>query len=66
MWDYLIAMSVIPLLLLGWLLVQSLARRFAKAHPEFGPPPQEGGGCGGNCLCGSGGSCKREQTKTNK
>lgn len=57
MTDYLIAMLLIPVLLLGWLLVQSLTRRFARMHPEFGPHREEGTGCGGSCLCGTG-SCK--------
>ena len=43
MFDYLIAITIIPFLLLGWLVVQSIARRFAMRHPEFGPPREEGG-----------------------
>ncbi|MCG7884870.1 MAG: chemotaxis protein [Candidatus Thiodiazotropha taylori] len=57
--DYLIAMTIIPILLLGWLIVQSIARRFAKLHPEFAPPREEGAGCGKSCLC-SGNSCQRQ------
>lgn len=53
---YLAAMLLVPALLLGWLLVQELSRRFARAHPELGPFREEGGGCGGNCAC-RGGSC---------
>lgn len=60
MLDYLIAMTLIPLLLFGWLIVQALARNFAKAHPEFGPPREEGTGCGKSCLC-SDGQCKKRQ-----
>jgi hypothetical protein len=56
--DYLIAMTIIPILLLGWLVVQSIARRFAMRHPEFGPHREEGAGCHKSCLC-SGGSCQR-------
>jgi len=56
---YLAAMLLVPALLLGWLLVQELSRRFARAHPELGPFREEGGGCGGNCAC-RGGSCRRE------
>jgi hypothetical protein len=59
MLDYLIAMSIIPLLLLGWLVVQSITRRYAKSHPEFGPPREEGTGCGKSCQC-SGDRCQRE------
>ena len=54
--DYLVAMTVIPMMLLGWILVQHWARRFAARHPEFGPAREEGGGCGGGCSC-SGGQC---------
>ena len=56
--DYLIGMLVVPLLLLGWLTVQSLARIYAKAHPELGPCREEGGGCGASCRCN--GHCKVE------
>ncbi|MEJ2621314.1 MAG: chemotaxis protein [Candidatus Thiodiazotropha sp.] len=59
MFDYLIAMTVIPILLLGWLIVQSITRRFSKLHPEFGPHKEEGTGCGKSCLC-SGNSCQRQ------
>jgi hypothetical protein len=59
MLDYLIAMTIIPILLLGWLVVQSIARRFAQSHPEFGPPKEEGAGCGKSCMC-SGGSCQKQ------
>jgi hypothetical protein len=44
----LIAAMVLPLaLLLGWIHVQRMARRFAEQHPEFGPLRLVGGGCGG-------------------
>lgn len=54
---YLLAMSLILLLLLGWLAVQQLARLYARRHPEFGPAREEGGGCGSNCGC-HGGKCQ--------
>jgi hypothetical protein len=38
-------------LLMGWLVVQSLSRIFAKNHPEFGPAREEGQGCGNQCNC---------------
>jgi hypothetical protein len=57
--DYLIAMGIVPILLLGWLVVQSITRRFSKLHPEFGPHREEGTGCGKSCMC-SGGSCQRQ------
>lgn len=61
MWKYLIAMSVVPVLLIGWLLIQQLGRRYAKAHPELGDFKEEGAGCGKNCGC-RGGSCKNKAT----
>jgi hypothetical protein len=57
MWDYLIAMTVIPVLMAAWLFVQWVSRKFAEAHPEFGPPREEGGGCGKSCSCSGGSSC---------
>jgi hypothetical protein len=57
--DYLIAMTLIPLLLLGWLSVQSITRRFSKQHPELGPHKEEGTGCGTSCLCGAN-RCQRQ------
>ena len=53
----LLASGVILLVLLGWIGVQQLARRFARNHPEFGPYVEKRG-CGGNCSCSGGGSCK--------
>ena len=57
---YLIAITLVPLLLLGWLLVQAFARRYARSHPEFGPAREEGVGCGKSCLC-SGGHCEQRE-----
>lgn len=57
MWKYVIAMTMVPLLLIGWLLIQQLGRRSANAHPELGSYREEGGGCGKSCGC-QGGSCK--------
>jgi hypothetical protein len=58
MLDMLIAAGVILLVLLGWIRVQQGARDFAARHPEFGPPREEGGGCGSSCGC-TGGQCTR-------
>jgi hypothetical protein len=58
-YQYLVAVIAMPALLLAWLLVQQAARRFAAAHPEFGPAREEGGGCGSSCGCASNRSCKR-------
>jgi hypothetical protein len=55
---YLLAPAIILLLLLGWLGVQALARRYASRHPEFGAAREEGAGCGG-CGCRAG-ECRRD------
>ena len=47
----LIASVVIFFLLMGWLVVQSLSRLYAKKHPEMGPAKEEGQGCGTSCSC---------------
>jgi hypothetical protein len=58
--DFLLASGVILAVLIGWLYVQDLYRRFAARHPELGPFRAEGqGGCG-NCSC-SGGRCSRSR-----
>lgn len=61
--DYMVAIAVILLVLLGWIAVQHAARRFAARHPEFGPAREEGSGCGSGCGC-SGGSCARRNAGT--
>jgi hypothetical protein len=58
--QYLIAIIAFPALFVGWLFVQHVARRFAEAHPEFGPPREEGAGCGSSCGCSGKGSCKKK------
>ena len=62
MMKYIIAITVVPILLLGWLLVQHMGRRFAQKHPELGAFREEGGGCGKNCGC-SGNSCTNKNTR---
>ncbi|OOZ38245.1 chemotaxis protein [Solemya pervernicosa gill symbiont] len=57
--DYLIAMGATFTLMIGWLLVQFIAREFTRRHPEFGAFREEGGGCGKSCMCSKGGSCKK-------
>jgi len=59
MLNALLAGGIIFALLLGWIAVQNLARRFARTHPEWGPY-QEKAGCGGHCSCSKGGSCQRQ------
>ncbi len=49
MGNYITAMLIIPGLLFAWLVVQFLAREFARRHPEFGPAREDGEGCGGEC-----------------
>ena len=51
MTNYFIAIAGILLLLIGWLMTQSLSRRFAARHPEFGTYREEGQGCGDGCSC---------------
>lgn len=58
MWKYVVAMTLVPVLLIGWLLIQQLGRRSAKAHPELGAYREDAGGCGKSCGC-HGGSCKK-------
>jgi len=54
MLDYLLAIGLILLMLIGWVLVQQAARRFAARHPQFGPAKEEGSGCGASCSCSHG------------
>ncbi|MDD3519170.1 MAG: hypothetical protein PHQ14_12550 [Chromatiales bacterium] len=60
MTSYLTAIAIIFLLFLGWVVVQHLARTFARRHPEFGPAREEGGGCGKSCSCSRAGQCERK------
>ncbi len=48
---YVIAVAVIFAVFAGWVGVQHVARAFALRHPEFGPPREEGEGCGKSCGC---------------
>lgn len=66
MWTYLIAMLIILGLLAGWIGVQHLSRAFAKQHPEFGPVPEEGGGCGMFCFCKNRMTCPKQKLKSLK
>ena len=54
---YLLPVVIILIVMLLWVLVQHLARQFARRHPEFGPYPDGPGSCGG---C-SNGSCSRKK-----
>lgn len=49
---YFATIALIFLLLLAWIVVQQIARLFARRHPQFGAY-REGGSCGGGCgHCG--------------
>ena len=48
---YIIAMTVLPLLLISWVIVQRVAKLYSMRHPEFGPHREEGS-CGSSCKCG--------------
>ncbi len=50
--SYLVGMSLVLAVMLGWVSVQKVARRFASRHPEYGPI-QECMGCGLACVCDS-------------
>jgi hypothetical protein len=50
------AIGALLLLLLGWVAVQSMARKAAERQPECGPFRVAGGGCGG---CGAESSCSK-------
>ena len=54
-----IAIGATLTLLIGWLVIQHLARIFARRHPELGPLREEGQGCGSSCGCHGKGSCKK-------
>jgi hypothetical protein len=62
--DFIIAVGLILLLLIGWIFIQQLSRHYAQQHPQFGPPREEGSGCGKSCLC-SNGNCKNKQQSLN-
>lgn len=64
MWQYLIAMLLVPLLLVGWLFIQQWGRNFARSHPELGTFREEGGGCGKSCGC-KGSRCQHRKRKEN-
>ena len=59
--SFLIATALIFALLMAWVGVQFLYRSFSKAHPEMGPPREEGLGCGLFCGCLNKGSCPKSR-----
>jgi hypothetical protein len=60
MWQYIVAMLIVPVLLIGWLLMQQWGRNFARANPELGAFREEGGGCGKTCGCKGKTACKNK------
>ncbi|KAF3981878.1 MAG: hypothetical protein HFP81_03760 [Methylococcales symbiont of Hymedesmia sp. n. MRB-2018] len=52
--NLLITIIIIFLLLMIWIFVQQVARKFAANHPELGPVKEEGLGCGKTCGCKKG------------
>lgn len=66
MGTYLIAIFIILALMAGWIGVQHLSRSFARRHPEWGPPREEGGGCGLFCFCRNRQTCPKSKLKSLK
>ena len=48
--SYLLATGLTFAVLVGWIMVQRAARRFAGRYPEYGPQ-RECLGCGLSCVC---------------
>ncbi len=59
MMNFLIAITVIFLLMIGWILIQQASRKYAARHPELGGAKEEGLGCGKTCGCKPG-NCSKE------
>ncbi len=55
MFQLLAAISIIMLVLCGWVIVQYIARAYAAKYPEQGPYREEGSCCGAStdCMCGN-------------
>jgi hypothetical protein len=53
----LLSTGIVFALFAAWVLVAFGARAYAKRHPEFGPPREEGGECGVSCGCTKQKSC---------
>lgn len=58
--EFVLASAVIFVVMVAWLYVQDLYRRFARHHPELGPYRSEGS-CDGSCSCRQG-SCPTPDT----
>ncbi len=61
--NYLLAIGLLLILLLGWIVVQQTYKLFARRHPELGPFRKEGGACGSCCSDGAcgGGACETDE-----
>lgn len=57
---YATTIAVIFSLLVAWVLVQQVARLFARRHPEFGPYREKGSCGGGGCGSCEGDSCGKK------
>jgi len=62
--NLIISVTLIFSLLILWVLVQQISRKFAANHPEFGSIKEEGLGCGKTCGCNKG-SCSQDNKETN-
>ncbi len=58
MFNLLITITIIFSMLIAWVFIQQIARKYAANHPDLGPVKEEGLGCGKTCGCKT--SCKQE------
>ncbi len=58
MFNLLITITIIFSVLIAWVLIQQIARKYAANNPDLGPVKEEGLGCGKTCGCKT--SCKQE------
>ena len=58
---YIVSILIILGLLLGWIIVQHLARLFASRHPDLGPAREEGSGCSFFCFCKDKNTCPKQK-----
>lgn len=61
MFNLFVSIAVIFSLLIAWVAVQQIARKFAANHPEFGSVREEGLGCGKTCGCNKGSCFQKEK-----
>ncbi len=58
--NLIVTILIIFSVLIAWVLIQQVARKYAADHPEMGPVKEEGLGCGKTCGCKT--SCKKEDS----